>query len=222
MADTIPLKFDELPPDEMQRRAAEFRELMRRRRTVREFDGRAIPREVVADCLRVAGSAPSGANCQPWHFVVVTDPAVKARIRAASEEVERSFYEGRAGEEWLDALKPLDTNEHKPFLEEAPCLIVVFERTFDLKADGGTAHTYYPVQSIGIATGMLVTALHNAGLVCLTYTPSPMGFLRDLLGRPANERPYMVLVVGYPAPGARVPDLSKKSLDEIATFVGPW
>ena len=163
--------------------------------------------------------APSGANLQPWHFAVVTDPALKARIRRAAEDEEREFYARRAPREWLDALAPLGTDEHKPFLETAPYLIAVFARPHGLLPDGRAVKHYYVAESVGIATGFLIAALHHAGLATLTHTPSPMGFLNDLLGRPAHERPFLLLVVGYPADGATVPRIAKKGLNEIATFL---
>jgi iodotyrosine deiodinase len=216
----IPLAdYHEYPPDEMRQRAAEFYAEMRRRRSVRDFSDRPVPRDVIDDCLRAAGTAPSGANKQPWHFVVVADPAVKRRIREAAEAEERAFYSRRATQEWLDDLAPLGTGPDKPFLETAPYLIVIFAQKYGLLPDGGQTKHYYVAESVGIATGVLITALHHAGLATLTHTPSPMDFLSDILGRPENERPFLVLVVGYPAEGARVPDIQKKPLDEIATFV---
>jgi nitroreductase len=211
--------YREYPPDEMARRAAEFYAELNRRRTVREFSPRPVPRAVIDDCLRAAGTAPSGANMQPWHFVVVTDAEVKSRIRAAAEEEEREFYRHRAPQEWLDALAPLGTDEHKPFLETAPYLIAIFTQTHGIRADGGSFKHYYAHESVGIATGLLIAALHHAGLVTLTHTPSPMAFLNDLLGRPANERPFLLLVVGYPAESATVPRIGRKPLEEIATFL---
>lgn len=211
--------YCELPPEEMAAHAASFYDKMRRRRSVRAFSDRSVPRGVIEDCLCTAGTAPSGANMQPWHFVVVCDPEVKRRIREAAEERERAFYAGGASQEWLEALAPLETGPDKSFLEEAPCLIVVFARPYSLASDGGKIQHYYVSRSVGLATGLLIAAIHNAGLASLPYTPSPMGFLRELLGRPANERPYLVLVVGYPASDARVPALDKKPLSEIATFV---
>jgi iodotyrosine deiodinase len=206
-------------PEEMARRAAAFYDSVRRRRSVRDFSDRPVPRQVIESCLRAAGSAPSGANCQPWHFVVVSDPAVKRRIRAAAEKAERRFYHDRADEEWLEAVAPMGTDAAKPFLETAPYLIAVFEQRYGVAADGRRIRHYYPRASVGIATGVLITALHQAGLAVLTYTPNPMGFLSDILGRPANEKPFLLLVVGYPAEGAQVPALAKKPLDEIATFL---
>ena len=203
----------------MLRRAAEFRQQMQRRRTVRFFSDRPVPREVIEDCLLAAGTAPSGANLQPWHFVVVSDPAIKHRIRVEAEAEEYEFYSRKAPQEWLDALAPLGTDENKPFLETAPYLIVIFAQSYGVLTDGRKVKNYYVQESVGIATGMLITAAHNAGLVSLTHTPSPMGFLNEILGRPANEKPFLILVVGYPAEEAVVPDIGKKPLDEIATFL---
>lgn len=216
----IPLSsYGELPPEEMRRRAAAFAARMRRRRTVREFSSRPVPGGVIEDCLRAAGTAPSGANMQPWHFVVVSDPAVKHRIRVAAEDEERAFYSEKAPPEWLEALAPLGTDEHKPFLEQAPCLIAIFVQRYGLLPDGRQVKHYYATESVGIATGFLIAGLHEAGLVTLTHTPSPMDFLNEILGRGRNERPFLLLVVGYPAEEARVPDIGKKPLGEIATFL---
>jgi len=217
---SIPLdQYAEYPPAEMARRAAEFYADMKRRRTVRDFSDRPVPRGVIEDCLRTAGTAPSGANLQPWRFVAVGDGAIKKRIRQAAEEEERAFYAERAPEEWLEALAPLGTDADKPFLETAPYLVAVFAQRHRGDEDGTTKKNYYVQESVGIATGLLIAALHRAGLVSLTHTPSPMGFLNQILGRPTNERPYLLLVVGYPAAGARVPDIARKGLDEIAVFV---
>jgi iodotyrosine deiodinase len=211
--------YHEYGEEEMIRRSQAFYDLMRGRRTVRDFSNRVVPREVIENCLRTAGSAPNGANMQPWHFVVVNDPVIKRAIREGAEEEERKFYSQRATPEWLEALAPLGTDEHKPFLETAPYLIVIFAQSYGVDADGKKIRHYYVQESVGIATGMLIAAVHEAGLVSLTHTPSPMGFLNDLLERPSNERPFLILVVGYPAEDARIPDISKKSLDEIATFL---
>ena len=192
---------------------------MQRRRTVRHFSEAAVDRNVIEECLLVAGSAPSGANLQPWHFVVVSDPAIKRRFATARKKEEREFYHGRAPQEWLDALAPLGTDDQKPFLETAPYLIAIFAQSYGVLPDGRKVKNYYVQESVGIATGMLITAIHHAGLVSLTHTPSPMGFLNAILNRPPNEKPYLLLVVGYPAEGARVPDIGKKPLEEIATFV---
>ena len=210
--------YGECPPEEMLGRAAAFRELMLRRRTVRDYSDRPVAREVIEECLRVAGSAPSGANLQPWHFVAVSDPEIKSRIKAAAEEEEREFYRKRAPQEWLDALAPLGTDENKPFLEIAPYLIAIFAQPHGTLPDGRTVKNYYVNESVGIATGLLIAALHNAGLATLTHTPNPMRFLNRLLGRPAGEKPYLILVVGHPASGARVPAIGKKALAEFTEF----
>ncbi|MEX2151460.1 MAG: nitroreductase family protein [Steroidobacteraceae bacterium] len=208
------------PPEEMSARARSFADDMGRRRTVRDFSDRPVPRALIEDCLRAAGSAPSGANQQPWHFVAVSDSAIKQRIRNAAEAEEREFYEHRAPPEWLEVLRPLGTDSNKPFLETAPWLIAVFIRRFERLPDGGKRKHYYTDESVGLATGLLLAAVHHAGLVSLTHTPSPMKFLCEILGRPKDiERPFLLLVVGYPAANARVPDLARKPLREIASFV---
>jgi nitroreductase len=218
-APTVPYaSYRELPPEEMARRAREFADELGRRRTVREFSARPVPRALIEDCLRAAGSAPSGANLQPWHFAVVGDPAVKRRIREAAEAEEREFYQRIAPPEWLAALAPLGTDEHKPFLEVAPWLVAVFAQKWGLLPDGTKVKHYYPSESVGLATGLLIAALHHAGLATLTHTPSPMGFLNEILDRPAHERPFLLLVVGYPADGCRVPDIHRKPLGEIASW----
>jgi iodotyrosine deiodinase len=216
----VPLaKYREYSVEEMKDRAAAFYEDISRRRTVREFSDRPVPREIIEHCILAAGTAPNGANLQPWHFVAISDPEVKRKIRQAAEEEEHEFYSGRAPQEWLDALAHLGTDENKPFLETAPYLIVVFSQRYGILTGGKTIKHYYATESVGIATGMLITAVHNAGLVSLTHTPSPMTFLNEMLGRPENERPFLILVVGYPVEDAKVPTISKKSLAEIATFV---
>jgi iodotyrosine deiodinase len=211
--------YREFSTQEMVSRARSFRDEMVRRRTVRQFSSRPIPREVIEDCLSVARSAPSGANKQPWHFVVVSNAEVKSKIRAAAEKEERLFYSGRAPKEWLDALAPLGTDENKPYLETAPYLIVIFAEHYEVATDGRKLKNYYVTESVGIATGMLISAVHFAGLVALTHTPSPMGFLNQILGRPLREKPFLILVVGYPDGEACVPDISKKSSEESVTFV---
>ena len=216
----VPLKdYREYAPEEMIERSAAFNAEMQRRRTVRQFSERAVARAVIENCLLTAGSAPSGADLQPWHFVAVADGAVKSRIREAAEKEEHAFYHGRAPQEWLDALAPLGTDEHKDYLDRAPWLIAIFAKTFELLPDGRKVKNYYVSESVGIATGMLIAALHHAGLVSLTHTPSPMGFLNRVLERPAHERAFLLVVAGYPAEDARVPDIGRKKFDEIATFV---
>jgi iodotyrosine deiodinase len=210
--------YRQISPDEMERRARSIADELATRRTVRQFSRRAVSRAVVEHCLRAAVTAPSGANLQPWHFVVVGDPATKARLRVAAEAEEREFYAHRAPAEWLAALEPLGTDADKPFLEEAPWLIAVFAQRYGVLPDGRKVKHYYPLESVGIATGMLVTALHHAGLATLTHTPSPMGFLNEVLGRPSNERPFLLLVTGYPADGAVVPVLARKPFEEMVSF----
>ena len=215
----VPLTtFVEHSPEEMKERALAFYQEIKRRRTVREFSPRPVSREIIDDCLRAAGTAPSGANLQPWHFVAVSDPQLKKKIREAAEVEEREFYSGKAPQEWLDALAPLGTDENKGYLEVAPWLIAVFAQSYAQLPDGRKVKNYYVTESVGIALGFLIAALHHAGLATLTHTPSPMGFLSTVLDRPANERAYLLLVVGYPASDAVVPDITKKPLDEIATF----
>ena len=209
----------QIPEDEMKARSEAFRDELRKRRTVRDFSDRPVSREVIEACLLAAGTAPNGANRQPWHFVVVGDPEIKRKIREAAEEEERAFYSGRASDEWLEALEHLGTEAEKPFLVRAPYLIVIFAESHEVGEDGEKVKNYYVTESVGIATGMLITAVHRAGLVSLTHTPSPMGFLNEILGRPKNERAFLILVVGYPEADATVPDIGKKSLDNIATFL---
>lgn len=216
----IPLTgYIEYPVKEMKKRSSEFYENMKRRRTVRHFSGRPVPGEVIENCIRAAGTAPSGANLQPWYFVAVSDPEIKKKIRIAAEEEERKFYSGRAPKEWLEAIAPLGTDEHKPFLEAAPYVIVLFEQRTGITKDGRNIKHYYANESTGIAAGILITALHNAGLATLTHTPSPMSFLSKILNRPPNERAFIMIVAGYPVENAVVPDISKKSLDDIAVFL---
>jgi iodotyrosine deiodinase len=215
----IPLRgYTQYSESEMKARAFSFAESMKRRRTVRHFSDRPVPPEVITDCIRAAATAPSGANMQPWHFVVVTDAGIKKQIREAAEIEEKEFYEKRAPREWLDALAPLGTDANKPFLERAPCLIVIFAESYGLLPDGRKVKNYYVAESVGIATGILITAVHQAGLVSLTHTPSPMGFLNQILKRPSHEKPYLILVVGYPEEDALVPDIKKKELDEVLTL----
>jgi iodotyrosine deiodinase len=205
--------------DELIRRAWEFFRLMQTRRTIRDFSDRVVPKKVIEHCIRTAGTAPSGANLQPWHFVAVNDPNVKHEIRVAAEAEEKEFYKHRAPKAWLDALAALGTDWEKPFLEIAPWLIAVFAQPFRILPDGRRSPTYYALESVGIATGLLVTALHSCGLAALTHTPSPMGFLNRILGRPSHEKAFVLLVVGHPAQNALVPDIGRKSLREISSFV---
>lgn len=216
----LPLKgYREYPVAEMRARSAAFHAELNRRRTVRHFADRPVPRGVIENCLRAAGTAPSGANMQPWHFVVVGDPGIKRTIREAAEKEEEEFYTRRVTPEWLEALAPLGVTANKPFLETAPYLIVIFAQVYGRGRGGRRIKHYYALESVGIATGMLIAAVHHAGLASLTHTPSPMGFLNRILGRPSNERPFLILVVGYPAQDARVPDIGRRPLEEISTFV---
>jgi len=216
---TTLLPKNEILDGERLARARMFTDEMATRRTVRDFSSVAVPRDVIEACINTAGTAPSGANQQPWRFVAVSNPAVKKRIREAAEIEEREFYEHRAPDEWLQALAQLGTDEKKPFLEIAPWLIAVFYERTGPEVDGHKAKRYYPHESTGIATGLLIAALHRAGLATLTHTPSPMAFLNDILGRPKNEVPYLLLVVGLPTNGCRVPDIHRMPLSEIATFI---
>ena len=206
--------------DDAERLAAAraFAAAMASRRTVRDFAPTPVPREIIEACLQAAGAAPSGANQQPWHFVAIGDPTLKRRIREAAEAEEREFYARRAPEEWLQALAPLGTDANKPFLETAPWLVAVFYERTGPEKDGHKAKRYYPHESTGLACGLLIAALHQAGLATLTHTPSPMGFLNEILDRPRNEVPYLLLVVGHPAPGCRVPAITRKPLDDFASF----
>lgn len=216
-----PLAWTNLDPAEMASRAEAFLQVMAARRTVRDFSDRAVPRGLIETCLRTAASAPSGANLQPWHFAVVGSPAVKQRIRQAAEEEERAFYAGKAGEAWLEALAPLGTDPHKPFLEIAPWLIVVFAQRRAGAVPGEDRKAYYFNESVGIATGLLLASLHQAGLATLTHTPAPMGFLNEICGRPATDKPYLIVVVGYPATNAATPRFARhrKALDNITTWL---
>jgi iodotyrosine deiodinase len=217
---TIPLdQYREYPVDEMRERLNDFYEDINRRRTVRDFSDRPVPRDIIETALKAANTAPSGANLQPWHFAVVSGPETKKKIRDAAEIEEREFYDHRASEEWLAALEHLGTDEHKPFLETAPYLIAVFLQKFGELPDGRKVKHYYPSESTGLATGILITALHKAGLATLTHTPSPMKFLNEILGRPKSERPFLLLVVGYPAADAQVPDIARKELPEYSSFI---
>ena len=215
----IPLKdFKEYSADEMLKRSKAFLDDLKRRRTVREFSRKPVSREVIENCIKAAGTAPSGANLQPWHLTVVSNPEIKKKIRMAAEEEEKEFYSKRAPKEWLEALEPLGTDSNKSFLESAPFLIAVFYKSYDILNDGRQVKQYYAMESTGIATGLLITAIHNSGLASLTHTPSPMNFLNEILARPKNEKPFLILVVGYPSEDAKVPDIKKKKLDEISSF----
>jgi nitroreductase len=219
-----PFEFDPLPRapartgEEMLASVCAFCETMASRRSVRHFSDRAVDREIIVAAVRAAAAAPSGANLQPWHFVLVSNPATKRRIRIAAEEEERAFYGGRAPEEWLEALAPLGTDAEKPFLEIAPWLIAVFVQKYGVLPDGRVRKHYYPVESVGIATGFLIAALHHAGLATLTHTPSPMKFLNEILGRPAHEKPFLLLVAGHPSEEARIPRLERKRFEDVASF----
>ncbi len=212
------LNFTRIPESEMLENAIRFYQTMDQRRTVRDFSNQPVPREVIEHCLLAAGTSPSGANKQPWHFVAVSALEVKQRIRAGAEEEERKFYGGGASQDWLDDLKPIGTDANKPFLETAPWLIAIFGQRRGTHPDGSKDRHYYVKESVGIATGMLITALHQAGLATLTHTPSPMDFLNDILERPSEEFPFLLLVAGYPTEDATVPDLKRKDLHDIATF----
>ena len=214
-----PLAFSRTPDEVALRDSEAFLALMRRRRSVRHFSSDAVPRELIENALRTAGTAPSGANQQPWSFVVVSDEGIKERIRTAAEREEELLYTRRAGEEYLHAIEPIGTDAVKPHLTDAPFLIAAFEQAWGQRDDGGKRKHYYVRESVGIAVGFLIAALHNAGLATLTHAPSPMGFLKEILGRPENERPFLLLPVGYPADGAPVPTLDKKPLEQIATFI---
>jgi iodotyrosine deiodinase len=216
-----PLEFKPLPTAQMQHNAAAFLQTMRSRRSVRDFSSQAVPLDIIQNAIAVAGSAPNGANLQPWHFVAVQDSNIKQQIRIAAEAEEQEFYQHRAPEEWLQALSPLGTDANKPFLETAPYLIAVFAQSYGLLPSGERVKHYYVQESVGIAVGLLIACLHHAGLACLTHTPSPMKFLNQILERPENEKPYLLLVVGYPAPDCHVPVAAsqKKPLTEIMTVL---
>jgi iodotyrosine deiodinase len=216
---TMPLVFEGVPESQQQPRAEAFLAKMRKRRTVRDYSDKPVPRELIETAVRVAGTAPSGANQQPWTFVCIADPERKKLIREGAEEEERAFYAGRAGEEWLDALAHLGTDDNKPFLETAPWLIAIFAQRWGYDPQGRKIKHYYVPESVGIATGFLIAALHDAGLATLTHTPAPMNFLNTICGRPDNEKALILLVVGYPAEGCTVPAIGKKPLEEIASFL---
>lgn len=214
------LDFTPQSEAEMLARAGDFRAMMKRRRTVRDFSDKPVPRQIIEDAVMTAATAPSGANQQPWTFACISDAATKSKIRVAAEEEEREFYKGgKTPDQWLHALSPLGTDEHKPFLEIAPWLIVIFGQRYAVAPDGSHVKHYYVPESVGIAMGFLIASLHNAGLATLTHTPSPMGFLNEICGRPANEKPYVLLVAGYPARDCKVPVITKKKLEEVSVWI---
>ena len=211
----IPFDFEPVTENESLKRSKEYYELLNKRRSVRFFSRKSVPFEVIENIILTAGTSPSGAHMQPWTFVVVKNPELKREIRIAAEKEEKISYESRMTEEWLEALAPIGTDWRKPFLEDAPYLIVVFKQRYGYFEDGSKKNHYYVSESVGISTGILISAIHNAGLVTLTHTPSPMNFLREILGRPENESPVVLLPVGYPSDAATVPDLKRKELDDI-------
>ena len=213
------LQFKYRDEADVQRRAEQFRSDMKSRRTVRDFSSKPVPRSVIETCIEAAGGAPSGANQQPWHFVAIQNPETKHRIRLAAEEEERAFYAGRAGQEWLEALAHLGTDDNKPFLDEAPWLIVIFAKRWGEDDGGKRIKHYYVPESVGIASGFLISALHLAGLASLTHTPAPMKFLNEICGRPESEKPVILLVAGYPKEDAEVPKITKLPLDDIASWI---
>lgn len=219
MSGFVPYRPDRLSLDETRTRVREFYEQVDRRRSVRFFSDAPVPRDVIEDAIRAASTAPSGAHRQPWTFVAISDPALKRQIRIAAEAEEKRSYEGRMSEEWLEALRPLGTDWQKPFLETVPWIVVVFAQMYGLREDGSRQTNYYVRESVGIACGMFIAALHQAGLSTLTHTPSPMKFLKDILGRPANEQPYILFPVGYPADDAVVPDIERKPLGEVSVWL---
>jgi len=218
LARLIPLNYDYSPIEEINFRSLEYYKNMKKRRTVRDFSKRQVPIGIIENCIRTADTAPNGANQHPWHFVIISEADIKRRIRNAAEKEEEKFYNSRATKEWLEAIAPLGTNEKKPFLEKAPYLIAIFAKTHGFTDQGKITKNYYVNESVGIATGLLISALHQSGLVSLTHTPSPMGFLNKILNRPKNERPYLILVVGFPTENAKVPDIKRKSLQEITSY----
>ena len=214
----VPHHFDRYEPDDMRQRADEFYARMDGRRSIREFSDEPVPRELVETAIRTASTAPSGAHKQPWRFVAISDPEIKRRIRIAAEEEEKNTYQNRMSQEWRDALAPLGTDWNKPFLEIVPWIVVVFEELYGFDAEGNKSKNYYVPQSVGLACGLFIASLHSMGLATLTHTPSPMGFLSKILGRPKNEKPYILFPIGYPAEGVTVPDLRRKSLEEVAIW----
>lgn len=219
MAAEVTLSFERKSVEEMRQQSENVLKTLQSRRTVRDFSDEAVPMDVIDNAIKAAATAPNGANLQPWHFVVITNQEVKAKIRAAAESEEREFYNGRAPQDWLDTLAPLGTDESKPFLETAPVLIGIFSERYRTNPDGERSKVYYPTESVGIACGMLIAALHTAGLATLTHTPSPMGFMNEIMERPKSERPFLLLVVGYPERNAKVPNIEKKEFSEICTRI---
>ncbi|MGV6826649.1 MAG: nitroreductase family protein [bacterium] len=215
----VPLQFHRLNDDLMLRYSQQFQAMMSTRRTVRHFSTQIVDDEIVLNAIRAAGTAPSGANMQPWQFVLIKDPIVRSQIRDAAEAEESELYEHRASQQWLDALAPLGTDAHKPFLEDAPVLIAIFQKKFTIDKDGKRLKNYYPSESVGIATGILITALHQAGLATLTHTPSPMNFLNQILSRPLHEKPFLLLVAGLPSEHAEVPNIERRIFEDICTIV---
>ena len=213
------LQFQKITFEEMDYNANQFFQKVSSRRSVRDFSSDDFPIDIIKNCIKSASTAPSGANKQPWHFVIVKDPIIKRKIRKAAEIEEKEFYGGRAPKEWLDDLNQFGTDWNKPFLEEAPYLIVIFSKKFDMNDDGTNKKNYYVSESVGIASGLLLTALHNAGLVTLTHTPSPMAFLSDILNRPPSDKPYLIIPVGFPSENAEVPNIKKKTFKEICTIL---
>ena len=213
------LQFQKITFEEMDYNANQFFQKVSSRRSVRDFSSDDFPIDIIKNCIKSASTAPSGANKQPWHFVIVKDPIIKRKIRKAAEIEEKEFYGGRAPKEWLDDLNQFGTDWNKPFLEEAPYLIVIFSKKFDTNDDGTNKKNYYVSESVGIASGLLLTALHNAGLVTLTHTPSPMAFLSDILNRPPSDKPYLIIPVGFPSENAEVPNIKKKTFKEICTIL---
>ena len=213
------LQFQKITFEEMDYNANQFFQKVSSRRSVRDFSSDDFPIDIIKNCIKSASTAPSGANKQPWHFVIVKDPIIKRKIRKAAEIEEKEFYGGRAPKEWLDDLNQFGTDWNKPFLEEAPYIIVIFSKKFDINDDGTNTKNYYVSESVGIASGLLLTALHNAGLVTLTHTPSPMAFLSDILNRPPSDKPYLIIPVGFPSENAEVPNIKKKTFKEICTIL---
>ena len=209
--------FVKIPEEEMLVKAEIFNHLMQKRRTVRNYSSEEINEEIINNCIEAAGSAPSGANKQPWHFVIIKDHKTKTEIRIAAEKEEKEFYSGKAPEDWLGDLEPFETDANKEFLDKAPILIAIFEEKFSFDESNNQKKNYYAKESVGIACGILITALHNAGLATLTHTPSPMNFLNKILDRPKNEKPFLLLIVGYPEEGTMVPNIKRKKLDEICS-----